>query len=76
MAGNRRILDESSLVEKVAQYVLSEDGEFLRDALVEDLVDAVDSAQLALQDSASNFSRGEYPSSEVSSTGKRLILWS
>mmetsp|Transcript_39752 Transcript_39752/g.158164 ORF Transcript_39752/g.158164 Transcript_39752/m.158164 type:complete len:313 (+) Transcript_39752:1302-2240(+) len=74
--GNRRILDESSLVEKVAQYVLSEDGEFLRDALVEDLVDAVDSAQLALQDSASNFSRGEYPSSEVSSTGKRLILWS
>uniref|UniRef100_A0A7S3EJ14 Protein kinase domain-containing protein n=4 Tax=Rhodosorus marinus TaxID=101924 RepID=A0A7S3EJ14_9RHOD len=59
--GNRRILDESSLVEKVAQYVLSEDGEFLRDALVEDLVDAVDSAQLALQDSASNFSRGLIP---------------
>eukprot|EP00189_Rhodosorus_marinus_P007908 CAMPEP_0184754744 /NCGR_PEP_ID=MMETSP0315-20130426/44783_1 /TAXON_ID=101924 /ORGANISM="Rhodosorus marinus, Strain UTEX LB 2760" /LENGTH=788 /DNA_ID=CAMNT_0027234179 /DNA_START=513 /DNA_END=2879 /DNA_ORIENTATION=- len=59
--GNRRDPDESSIVEKIAQYVLSADGEFLRDALVEDLVDAVDSAQLALQDSASTFSRGLLP---------------
>lgn len=41
--------NDSYTVEKMVEYLLSSEGEFLRDALVDDLVDTADSAQLAFQ---------------------------
>eukprot|EP00190_Bangiopsis_sp_CCMP1999_P007598 CAMPEP_0198726334 /NCGR_PEP_ID=MMETSP1475-20131203/3415_1 /TAXON_ID= ORGANISM="Unidentified sp., Strain CCMP1999" /NCGR_SAMPLE_ID=MMETSP1475 /ASSEMBLY_ACC=CAM_ASM_001111 /LENGTH=735 /DNA_ID=CAMNT_0044488241 /DNA_START=152 /DNA_END=2356 /DNA_ORIENTATION=- len=52
---------DDSIVEKMVEYLMSEEGAFLRDALVEDVVDTVDSAQLAVLDNLSNLTRGILP---------------
>ena len=44
------------------QYLFSDDGAFLRDAFMEEVVDTVDDAQLAIQKQLSQWTRGLVPS--------------
>eukprot|EP00166_Cyanidium_caldarium_P006064 ctg_791.g310 len=44
------------------QYLFSDDGAFLRDAFMEEVVDTVDDAQLAIQQQLSQWTRGLVPS--------------